>query len=112
MSTVSPRLGNPAVVKYRVTATNGSSEHTCFVEAGETPLSCWMADLEPATEYSVSAVGCLPNNAGCGPETSTHTATYPSGTFGLVKVYAFRNYSYTILRTGKSCSKVEPPEPL
>ncbi len=85
MATVGARPGNPAVVKYKVTASNGTSEQTCYVKAGTTPLRCWLGGLAPSTEYSVSAVACLPRNAGCGPAIRTPTATYPTGKFYLVK---------------------------
>ncbi len=75
------RTGHPAVVEYKVTVTAGSSKHGCVVKAGTTPLSCWVGGLTPATAYSVSAVACLPNNAGCGPAAGTQGATIPNGKF-------------------------------
>ncbi len=75
------RPGHPAVVEYKVTVAAGSSKRGCIVKAGSVPLSCWVGGLTPATAYFVSAVACLPNNAGCGKATSTQGATIPNGKF-------------------------------
>ncbi len=77
------RPGHPAVAEYRVTVTSGSSKRGCVVEAGTTPLQCWVGGLTPATVYSVSAIACLPAKVGCGPAAGVEGATIPNGMFTL-----------------------------
>ncbi len=75
------RPGHPAVVEYKVIVTAGSYKHGCVVNAGSTPLSCWVGGLTPATMYSVSAEACLAESAGCGPANVVEGATLPNRKF-------------------------------
>ncbi len=71
--------GNPAIATYEANIKGGRPDKKCSVDASLTEMECTITDLQPATEYTISASACLPGANGCSGTIVKKTWTMPPG---------------------------------